>query len=274
MTAMTFHDFHAIFFDLDGTLYHDTYALPGAVEALAHLRSSGQRYAAITNTSARTEKQLSAMLSAMGIRVPADHIYTSGRAAVTWVLERWPRPRVCNFGGMAMRGLLGDRAVMVRSVNEPCDVVLVGTHTRVENRPFDMDLALLGLEHLRRGAHLVAGCADRVFPIHGGSVEFGSGALAAMFIYGANLPPERIHYAGKPEPDFFLQLCRRLAVDPHRCLLVGDNLESDIHGGLSVGMTTALLLSGVTRREHLAASAVQPHAVFRDLTDMLARMTQ
>jgi len=243
---MRLSDFDAVLFDLDGTLYHEGVALPGAANTLRRLQRAGVQTACITNASARTPGQLSQALAAMGIDVPAQSIYSSGQEAVDWMLQRWDHPRVYNFGGMAIETMLGDTATMVTRVDEPCDAVFVGTHTRVEGVAFDIDRALVGLSHLRNGAHLVLGCADRVFPVTGGGVEFGSGALGAMFIYAANVPDDRVFRAGKPGAAFFEHLCARLKVEPERCLLVGDNLESDIAGGKRVGMTCALVLTGVT----------------------------
>jgi HAD superfamily hydrolase (TIGR01549 family) len=45
----------------------------------------------------------------------------------------------------------------------------------------------------------------------------------------------------KPEPRIFLEACRRFSVEPHECLMVGDNLEADVKGALRVGMNTALI---------------------------------
>jgi 4-nitrophenyl phosphatase len=264
---MRLNDFDAVLFDLDGTLYHEGVALPGADDALRRLQRAGLRTACITNASARTSEQLSQTLADMGIDVPSEAIYSSGQAAVDWMLETWEHPRVYNFGGAAIATMLEGKATLVTSDDQPCDVVFVGTHTRVEGVPFNMDRALVGLAHLRRGAHLALGCADRVFPIAGGGVEFGSGALGALFIYAANLPEERIFRAGKPGAAFFEHLCARLKVTPRRCLLVGDNLESDIAGGKRLGMTCALVLTGVTSRAEAQAADVD--LVVEDLTALI-----
>jgi HAD superfamily hydrolase (TIGR01549 family) len=45
----------------------------------------------------------------------------------------------------------------------------------------------------------------------------------------------------KPEPQIFLEACRKFGVDPHECLMVGDNLEADVKGALRVGMSAALI---------------------------------
>ena len=65
-----------------------------------------------------------------------------------------------------------------------------------------------------------------------------------MLAYAADVTPT---FCGKPEPVFFAELCRRLAVAPTDCVLIGDNLESDIAGGRRVDMDTVLVLTGVAR---------------------------
>lgn len=40
----------------------------------------------------------------------------------------------------------------------------------------------------------------------------------------------------KPSPDIFLEGCRRLGVEPHRCLYVGDSFEKDVVGAANAGL--------------------------------------
>jgi putative hydrolase of the HAD superfamily len=49
---------------------------------------------------------------------------------------------------------------------------------------------------------------------------------------------------GKPEREPFLAACSRLAVDPWRCVFVGDNPVCDVAGARAVGMQTILLVHG------------------------------
>lgn len=271
---MRFTDFDAVLFDIDGTLCAHDAALPGAVEAVHRVCDSGVKHAFITNNSASTVATQVARLTALGMPAEAREIYTSGSAMADWIRSRWRRPRVFNFAGEALADELSDIAEFIEDDDNDdghCDVVAVGTHLRENDVPFDYARAMLGLWHLRRGADLLVGSADRVY-MYGGRPEFGSGAWGALFAFAADLPRPRIHYAGKPDPEFFLHLCDRLDVKPSRCLLVGDNLESDIAGGLSAGMTTALVLTGVVTREEQEAGNVKPHAVFDDLGAMLREM--
>jgi ribonucleotide monophosphatase NagD (HAD superfamily) len=119
----------------------------------------------------------------------------------------------------------------------------------------------------RGGAELVGICADRVYPSPRG-LEFGVGAMSTMLAYAANVKPV---FCGKPERFFFLELCRRLGAEPSRCVLVGDNLESDIAGAKSVGMKAVLVLTGVSGREDVARlpPELRPDWVAAGLPDFL-----
>jgi NagD protein len=89
-----------------------------------------------------------------------------------------------------------------------------------------------------------------------------------MLAYAAAVEPV---FCGKPEKIFFHELCLRMKVDPEWCLLIGDNLESDVCGGKSVGMRTVLTLSGITRRSDLdeLSPDLQPDLVVDDLRELL-----
>src|SRR5690606_26701231 len=118
--------------------------------------------------------------------------------------------------------------------------------------------SLVALNHLFRGAEMVVGCADRVFPIADGQLEFGSGSWGMLFSHAARLPAKKIACTGKPERYFFEPHCEKIGVHPTRCLIVGDNRVSDIQGGINMGMKTALLMTGVTREADLAHTHVKP----------------
>ncbi len=268
-------DFDALLLDMDGTLYHEQHVLPGVPEAITRLQRAGLPLGCVTNNSAHTAEQLAARLADMGVVLPAARIYTAARAMADLIL-RHPttggrKPRVFNFAGLALPVELADRVEWVDGPSESCDIVAVGTHMRENNIGFDMDRAVVALAHLRRGAALVAGCNDRVFPI-GGGVEFGSGAWARLFAYAADLGESRITFAGKPSPAFFAALPQHMNVAPQRCLLVGDNLEADILGARAVGMKTALVLTGVSQPEDIARTGITPDWVAADLMELVDRL--
>ena len=54
------------------------------------------------------------------------------------------------------------------------------------------------------------------------------------------------------------------------CLLVGDQLETDILGANNLKIDSALVLTGVTQRQDLASSPISPTFVLDDLSQLEA----
>jgi 4-nitrophenyl phosphatase len=256
----------AVLLDLDGTVYHEDHALPGAVDLIRQLQTRGIRYACLTNSTS-SPARLSTRLTGMGVEVDPEHIYTAAAATVDYVLARYGRdakPRIFNLATEGVAEMLHGKVDWVESADEPCDAVICGVPLNVYATPERQRLAML---LLRQGAALLGICNDRVYPSPRG-LEFGVGAMAAMLAYAADVTPI---FCGKPEKIFFQELCHRLGVAPADCILIGDNLESDIAGGKSVGMRTVLTLSGVAKREDVEGLLLErkPDAVIEDLRELV-----
>jgi NagD protein len=253
-----------VLLDLDGTVYHENQPLPGALDLIRRLRERRRRFACLSN-SASSPARVSERLRAMGADVPPQSIYTAAAAACDYVLEAFgERPRVFNLATRSVTEMLDGQVEWVERIGEPCDVVLSGGPS---NGCASEERQRIALRLLREGAALVGLCADRVFPSARG-LEFGAGALSTMLGYAANVTP---FFCGKPDRIFFLELCRRLQVSPPACVLVGDNLESDVVGAKAVGMHAVLVLSGVTRPADLAdlSSDRRPDCVTESLHELV-----
>ena len=258
-----FSPYAAVLLDLDGTLYHEDHVLPGAAELVARLRSEGRTYACLTN-STTSPLRLRERLVRMGIDMPVERIYTAAAAAADYVLEHFAGPpRVFNLATEGLHEMLDGRVRWVEAIGQACDVVISGAPA---NTFATAQRQRIALYLLRAGAKLVGVCADRVYPSPRG-IEFGSGAMASMLAYAAGVTPI---YTGKPEAIFFQELCGKLGVAPDRCVLVGDNLESDIAGAKRLGMATILTLSGVTHASDVSSipSHLTPDRVIPDLSHL------
>ncbi len=254
----------AVLLDLDGTVYHEEHALPGAIELIRRLQRDQKRFACLSNSTS-SPARISARLMRMGVTLSLESIYTAGTAAADYVTDRWPRPRAYNLATEGLHDLLDPHVQWVSAADEACDVVIVGTPTSLYATE-DRQRTALDLLRRQRGAVLLGMCADRVYPSPRG-IEFGTGALTQMLAYAADATPV---FTGKPEAVFFHELCHRLNVKPADCILIGDNLESDIAGARGVGMTTWLTLTGVARLEdvqHLPEDK-RPHGIVRDLSEV------
>ncbi len=264
-----FSAYPAVLLDLDGTLFHDTHPLPGAIELVHHLKKTGVRFACLSNSGSSPLKVMQRM-EAVGIHLDPGGIYTAAVAACDYVRKNLPRsgparkPRIYHLAGESCAQLLEGLVDWVEQPREPCDAILVAS---LENPSVTPERLFTALQLARGGAEIIGLCADRVYPSVRG-MEFGAGALTWMLSYAAQAEPI---FCGKPEPRFFAELCQRLQVAPPGCLLIGDNLETDIAGAKRVGMRTILTLTGVSRQSDLSTVAPpqRPDLVVADLTALL-----
>src|SRR3954454_8692416 len=109
--------------DLDGVLWLAGKALPGAPEAVAKLRSAGQRVLFITNNSGPKLEDHIAALAAIGVPATADDIGSSAHAAAA-LLE--PGSTAYVLGGPGVLEALRVRGVKVVGPGAPADAVVVG----------------------------------------------------------------------------------------------------------------------------------------------------
>jgi NagD protein len=61
---------------------------------------------------------------------------------------------------------------------------------------------------------------------------------------------------------------QKLGVHADDTIMIGDRMDTDIIGGMEAGMTTCLVLSGVTQKGDLSAFPYSPDHVFDSVADI------
>jgi len=254
-----FANIKAVLFDMDGVLYRGRQVLPGAVELLTFLDVRDIRYACITNNASMTPEQYEAKLAAMGIRMPAGLVVTSALATNHYLRATYPAgTRVYIVGMRGLReALLGD-GYFVEDAEAP-ELVVQGAD-------FEVTYAKLKTAALciRGGARYIATNPDRTFPSEEGLIP-GAGAIMAALTAATDAEPFVI---GKPAPTMFQVAVELLGANQDTTLVIGDRLDTDIAGATGAGLTSALVLTGVSRRDEIG-ERFRPDAVFDDLPDLL-----
>ena len=74
--------------------------------------------------------------------------------------------------------------------------------------------------------------------------------------------------AGKPSVMIVNMVLERLSLGASDCLMVGDRLETDILMGKQAGMSTALVLTGVTKQDALTHSSLLPDFVLNSIAEV------
>ena len=250
----------AVLLDLDGVVYTGNTPLPGGAELVAYLRESGRRLQCITNNSTQTAEQFVAKLAGMGVAVEPGQVLTSPEATAVFLQERLaPGAPVMAIGEEGLvRVLLGHG---FRVVDRDPEAVVCGLDRRLT-----YERLTRACFAIRRGAAFVATNPDRSLPTEAGLLP-GNGATLAYLQTATGVAPLVI---GKPETTMLDVAMSRLGAIPGETAIVGDGLLTDIAAGRRAGLTTLLVLTGVTRAADLEGAPAPPDLVFPDLPSLLA----
>lgn len=232
--------------DLDGVVWLAHEPLPGAVDAIAAIRSSGRRVVFVTNNSAARVADHEAALERIGVPAHGD-VVSSSMAAATLVD---PGERILVTGGpgvaeaVELAGAIvvsntGDESVLAAGI----DAVVVGLH-----RDFDYRRLAVASAALHGGARLIGTNDDATYPTPRGAEPGGGAILAAVAVAGERTPV----IAGKPHPPMAAAIARTLvasgpaALVPATMLMVGDRPETDGLMASTLRCPFVLVRSGVT----------------------------
>jgi HAD superfamily hydrolase (TIGR01450 family) len=240
--------------DLDGVIWLAQRPVDGSAEAVGRLRAAGRRVVFATNNSAPTVAELVDRLARAGIEATGDDLVTAAQAAAS-MLAPGSSAVVCADGGM-LEALAARQVVVVPE--GPADAVVVGW-----TRRFDFEMLATAATAIRAGARFVGTNEDPTHPTPGRLLP-GSGAFIAAVATAAESDAE---IAGKPHEPFVTLLRSRA---PDAVVVVGDRPATDGMLARRLGVSFALVLSGVTAAGH-GALEVDPDEEAVDLAALVDR---
>jgi 4-nitrophenyl phosphatase len=248
---------NALFIDLDGTIYMGNEEVPGASRFVRDMRAAGMRCLFVTNRSNRTPEEIREQLQGYGIECDLADIVTTAQATAKFLAPG----RVYVVGEGALVEALSEAGFTICDTD--VDYVVVGWDRGFTYEKLRKACSLIGL-----GAEYVATNPDKGLKMEDG-FRPGTGALLAAINTTCDCLPRVI---GKPEPHLFNMALQLAGLNADEVIAIGDYLETDIRAASASGMRSALLLTGVSRREDLDHADVKPDFVaegFSELTEMM-----
>jgi len=240
-------DVRALLLDLDGVLYVEGEAVPGAPEAVARLRASGLSLRFVTNTTARSRAQTLERLAALGYAVAPGELVTPAALAA----------QLCEQRGLHRVALVMNDAVKVdfpelEEADTDVDAVIMGDLGE------QMGYATLNraFRHVMAGAELIALQKNR-FWLTADGLALDAGPFVAAIEYATGRCAEVV---GKPSAAFFALVLEGLGVTAEQAAMVGDDVEVDIGGAQAAGLAGILVKTGKYREDVVAAAGVDPAA--------------
>lgn len=260
-----FKNIKALIIDMDGVLWRGGTFLPGVQAFFAMLRQRQLSFVLATNNSTATPEGVVERLATCGTQIFPEEVLTSSMATAAYLQTRLPSAaKIHPVGEDAVRNALQHAGFTLSDQTHGIDAVVIG---------FDRDItwqkltsAALAVQH---GALFVGTNPDVSFPMEEGQAP-GNGAFVKVIEVTTKVKPIIV---GKPEPLLYQQAVAQLQLESERTLVIGDRLETDILGAKRAGMTSALVLTGVTSREELENATVKPDWVFDDLPALTSALS-
>ena len=247
--------------DLDGTVYRGDELLDGTREGIDALRAAGLDLFFLSNNPIKDGEQYVRRLRGMGLDVEAGAASSAGAVTTDYLVDHHADDRIFLIGHEGLRDQFLAADLPVTDDPAAADVVVASWTPEFDFADMqdaldasDGDVAFYGTD------------PDRTFPLEGNSLVPGSGAIIGSVASVMGVEPQKV--LGKPSDVALQAALDSLDVDPSACLIVGDRLDTDLRMGARAGMTTVLVLTGVSDRGDIADSDIDPDHVVESLGEI------
>ena len=246
--------------DLDGTIYRGENAIPGAAETIAWLRGEGHRVLFLSNMPLKRRGDFSKKLTDIGIPTIREDVISSSLVLADYLSTKYNKASVLVIGEEPLKEELESAGMRITEDPEETEIVVASFDRDFTYRKLD-----LGFQALRRGALFYATNGDATLPVEGGEVPDAAAMIASLEACSGRSVDLIV---GKPSSVVSEMAMQRLGLPAESCFMIGDRLETDILMGNNAGMTTVLVLTGVTEIASVRASEMQPDYVLDSIAEL------
>ncbi|MET8470546.1 HAD-IIA family hydrolase [Streptomyces sp. NPDC006422] len=244
--------------DMDGVLMHEGVPIPGADAFIKKLRDSGKPFLVLTNNSIYTARDLHARLNRIGLEVPVENIWTSALATARFVSSQRPNGTAYVIGEAGLTTALHE-AGYILSDSDP-DFVILG-----ETRTYSFEALTKAIRLINGGARFIATNPDNTGPSTEGVLP-ATGSVAALITKATGKDP---YFVGKPNPLMMRTGLNAIGAHSESSAMIGDRMDTDVLAGLEAGMTTYLVLTGLTSTSDIDRFPFRPTKVVDSIADLV-----
>jgi NagD protein len=259
---MTEREIRSWLMDMDGVLVREEQAIAGAEEFIARLRERGTPFLVLTNNSTYTRRDLAARLTANGLAVPEDALWTSALATARFLEDQRPEGSAFVIGEAGLTTALHDAGYTL--TDRSPDYVVLG-----ETRTYSFERITRAIRLIADGARFIATNPDPTGPSNEGPLP-ATGSVAALISRATGVDP---YFVGKPNPLMMRSALNAIDAHSETAAMIGDRMDTDVVSGLEAGMETILVLSGVTTRAQAERFPYRASRVVDSVADLLQDLT-
>jgi NagD protein len=244
--------------DMDGVLVQGKQIIPGADLFINKLLEQKRKFLLLTNNPVYTPRDLAHRLQETGLQIKEKQIFTSALATAAFLNKQRPDGKAYVLGESGLTQAIHDIGYIITDIN-PDYVVLGETHAY----NFEMIKKAIRLIH-NQGARFIATNPDPSGPTESGMVP-ACGAMAALIEKASGVAPL---FIGKPNALMMRTALNYLNVHSENTIMVGDRMDTDIIAGVTSGMDTILVLTGVTNKEDIEKFPYLPTHIKKSVADI------
>lgn len=250
--------------DMDGTIYNGKTLFPFTIPFFKKMKQLRIGYSFLTNNPSKSKADYLSHLSAMGIAVSADELYTSAQASIDYLHQHRPElKRLFILGTPSMISEFeqaGFVSVIDDAADEP-DGVVVG---------FDLSLTYSRLCRaawwVQLGKPYLATNPDRVCPTDQPVVLVDCASICACLETATGRKPDIV--MGKPDPNMLSGILEQRQLKSHQIAMVGDRVYTDLLMAYRACAFGVLVLSGESSRADGESAEHRPDVILRDLEEL------
>jgi len=243
--------------DMDGVIYGNDLLIPGADKFIEQLQNRKIPFLFMTNNSQRTPLDTVNKVAKMGIKIKEENVYTSAMATASFLSFMEPKGTAYVLGEGGLITSLSQEGYIL--VNSHPDFVVVG-----EGRNFTLEMVNNAVDMILHGSKLIATNLDPS-PKKIGWNNLGIKAIVAMIEEATG---KKAFSVGKPSPVMMRAARKHLGLEAKETIIIGDTMDTDILGGIQLGYTTILTLSGVSKKENLVDFAFKPDLIINSVAEL------
>ena len=245
--------------DMDGVLVRGRTVIPGVNTFIDWLNTHNVPYLVLTNNPLYTARDLAHRLQTIGLAIPAERIFTSAMATADFLRVQKPGGTAYVIGESGLTEAIYSIGYIMTD-HDPDYVVLGETHG------YNISQITRAIRLISNGARFIATNPDPSGPSDEGLVP-ACGAMAALIEKATGVAPL---FVGKPNPLMMRLALNHLGAHSEESVMIGDRMDTDIIAGVSSGLDTILVLTGVTARAEVACYPYQPTAIFESIAEVAA----
>ncbi|KAK9832335.1 hypothetical protein WJX74_006874 [Apatococcus lobatus] len=279
----------AFIFDCDGVIWKGDSLIQGVPETLDALRARGKKLVFVTNNATKSRAGYKKKFTSLGLDISPEEIFSSSYAAAAWLEDtNFPKDKkvyvIGDVGILEELDLKGYQYIGGPADNDKkielspgyalehdhdVQAVIVG-HDRNINY-YKIQYATLCIRE-NPGCQFIATNLDAVTHLTDAQEWAGNGAMVGAIKGSTKREPTVV---GKPAEFMLANIAHAFGLERNQICMVGDRLDTDIQFGKDGGLSTLLVLSGVTTEAELASpeNKIHPDFVTSQLPDLLEAAT-